>query len=605
VILQALNEYYERKIADPDPALRLPAFGWQEKDIPFIFELTRDGKLATITDTRQMVGKQRRAASFLVPASVKKTSGVAANLLWDTVEYALGLADSDKAGEAKAGGDFDAYLSRVHEKHAAFATRIGELPPAAQSDVGLWALTSFLASNIADAVSTMSALPEISSANPVVSFRLVGDVDLICQRPAVFSAVLELSGVVQESVEATDVSLPCLVTGKIGVPERLHASIKGVWGAQTSGANIVSFNLDAFRSYGKDQGSNSPIGRRAAFAYTTALNHLLRRDSRQRIQVGDASTVFWAQREQNLFGEDWLSTVFGELDNPDRTEQVRALLDSVRAGKFDSSELSSRFYVLGLAPNAARIAVRFWHSAPLGEIATRIREWFDDLKIVRGPNDPEFPSLFRLLSSVAVMGKSENIPPSIAGDVMRSILTGGSFPFAWLSAAVRRCRAEQAVGYCRASVIKACLVRTAKRFNGVQSGSGEEITEMLDPSNPSTAYRLGRLFAVLEKAQEEASPGLNATIRDRYYGAASATPVAVFTTLLRLKNHHISKLENKGRAVNLEKQIGDIASGIDAFPAHLNLQDQGRFALGYYHQRQAFFSRQDADKTNEKEGTQQ
>ena len=114
---------------------------------------------------------------------------------------------------------------------------------------------------------------------------------------------------------------------------------------------------------------------------------------------------------------------------------------------------------------------------------------------------------------------------------------------------------------------------------------------MLDLTNMNTAYRLGRLFASLEKAQEEANARINATIRDRYYGAASSTPVAVFPTLLRLKNHHVAKLENKGRATNFEKLFGEIIDGIKSFPAHLSLADQGRFALGYYHQRQAFFTK--------------
>jgi CRISPR-associated protein Csd1 len=244
---------------------------------------------------------------------------------------------------------------------------------------------------------------------------------------------------------------------------------------------------------------------------------------------------------------------------------------------------------LGLSPNAARISVRFWHAAPLSEIAARVRDWFGDIEMTRGPSDPEFPSLFRLLTACAAQNKAENVPPTLGGDIMRAILTGGTFPMSWLNAAIQRSRAEQRVTYLRAAGIRACLNRYGRNY-----GKDEEFRPMLDPDNSNVSYRLGRLFATLEKIQEEANPGLNATIRERYYGAASSTPVAVFTTLLRLKNHHIAKLDNRGRATNFEKLITEIVGAISDFPAHLALPDQGRFALGYYHQRQEFFKKSES-----------
>ena len=243
--------------------------------------------------------------------------------------------------------------------------------------------------------------------------------------------------------------------------------------------------------------------------------------------------------------------------------------------------------------------MRFWHAEPLTAIAERIRCWFDDLALVRAPHDPEYPSLFRLLTACALLRKADNIPPNLGGEVMRAILSGGPFPATWLNAAVLRCRAEQNVNYLRAAVIKACLNRRT-RFHP-NNAPEKELLPMLDLENPSTAYRLGRLFAVLEKAQEEASPGLNATIRERYYGAASSTPVSVFTTLLRLKNHHLAKLSNRGRAVNFERLIGEIMGGLSDFPKHLNLPEQGRFALGYYHQRQDFFSKPESSESTQGE----
>ena len=565
---------------DPDPARRLPVTGLEEKEIPFVLELARDGRLVAVIDTRTVVGKKKTAKRYLVPQGVKRASGVAANLLWDTAEYVLGL---DTRGKPE----------RVVQQTAAFRLRIDALALLAPDDAGLEAVQHFLANEPLVAVQADPLWEEIAEGNPLLTFRLAGDLDLVCQRPTVVSAVLSGAG---ESTGEGGYRLPCLVTGQSSAPERLHSAVKGVWGAQTVGANIVSFNLDAFRSFGKEQGANAPVSAAAAFAYTTALNSLLAKGSRQRMQVGDASTVFWAQSEQDSdFEDDFASFFDADHDNPDEhTEQVRALFAALQSGQFDGAPGDRKFYVLGLAPNAARIAIRFWCAATLHEVAAYIRLWFVDLELQRGPHDPEFPPLFRLLTAIALQGKADNVPPNLGGDVMRAILTGGPFPALWLNAAVQRCRAECQVSYLRACVIKACLNR-AIRF---QNPKSEEVYRpMLDLDNMNTGYRLGRLFATLEKIQEEASPGLNATIRERYYGAASSTPVAVFTTLMRLKNHHLAKLTNRGRATNFEKLIAEIVGGLDDFPTHMALPDQGRFALGYYHQRQDFFTKADAHKT--------
>ncbi|HMW23819.1 MAG TPA: type I-C CRISPR-associated protein Cas8c/Csd1 [Burkholderiaceae bacterium] len=575
MILQALHAYYERKMRDPDPARRLPAAGLEEKEIPFILELSTDGRLIGISDTRTQEGKKKVARRFQVPQGVKKTSGVAANLLWDTAEYVLGL---DTKGKPE----------RVAEQTAAFRRRIDELTERAPDDAGLRAVLAFLNGEPLTAAQGQPAWAEIAEANPLLSFRLASEdpVDLVCQRPAVIAAIAASSAATDTAAKG----LPCLITDSSAEPERLHSAIKGVWGAQTSGANIVSFNLDAFRSFGKEQGANAPVSPAAAFAYTTALNHLLAKGSPQRMQVGDASTVFWAQSEADSDFENAFAAFFSEQhDDPDaHTAQVRALLGAVHSGRFGGSGRDRRFFVLGLAPNAARISIRFWHAAPLAEVGARIQRWFDELDIVRGPKDPAYPSLFRLLTAVALQGKADNIPPNLGGDVMRAILSGTPFPALWLNAAVQRCRAEQRVTHLRAAAIKACLLRSHPL------SPQEDPKAMLDRDNPNAAYRLGRLFAVLEKIQEEANPGLNATIRERYYGAASSTPVAVFTTLLRLKNHHLAKLTNRGRATNFEKLIGEITGGIADFPLHLPLPEQGRFALGYYHQRQDFFTKHEA-----------
>lgn len=589
MILQALHDYYLRRQADPDPSGRLPAFGLEQKEIGFVLEVDESGQLLAVIDTRQVSGKKLIGTSYLVPKSVKKTSGIAANLLWDNAEYVLALPDTKKLEIAQAKQEEAEYRSRLDKMQQAFRDRILQLQERASDDAGLRGVLAFLDANPVEQVQRFTAYAEIAASNPVLTFRLFNDTNLVCQRPGVAPRIAASTPEDEATKDGGGLSAMCLITGETSPVERLHTAIKGVWGAQTSGANIVSFNLDAFNSYGKRQGTNAPVSKAAAFAYTTALNALLARDSDQRVQIGDTSTVFWAQKPDAL--EHELAALLGGGDNPDaHTQQVKALFDSVHSGGFTGARGDNAFYVLGLAPNAARISVRFWHAAPLHVIAERIAAWFDDLSLVRGPNDPEFPGLFRLLTAVALQGKADNIPPSLGGDLIRSIFTGAPYPTIWLNAAVQRCRAEQQVTYMRAAAIKAFLNRSFT----TSVSQHREIQPMLDIESSSTAYRLGRLFAALEKIQEEASPGLNATIRERYYGAASSTPVAVFTTLMRLKNHHLAKMQSKGRAVNFEKLLAEIMSGISDFPVHMNLPDQGRFAIGYYHQRQDFFTKRES-----------
>lgn len=574
MILQALYDYYQRKCAAADPAERLPAYGFEEKEIPFVLEIATDGQLIQLRDTRSPEGKKKVGRRYLVPQGVKKTSGIAANLLWDNLEYVTGV---DTRGKPE----------RVMEQHAAFRARINALPASAQADPGLQAVQRFLDALDVDRLALEPAFAEAKEGNALVTFQLHGDDELVCQRKAVRTASVA-------SADVTGEGSLCLVTGQPAEVERLHTSIKNVWGAQSSGASIVSFNLDAFSSHGKSQGANAPVGKPAAFAYTTALNHLLGKGSRNRFQVGDASTVCWAERDTEF--DPVLAEIFGQHDNPDEgVKAVAMLFEAFKSGRFDGTEGETMYYVLGLAPNAARISVRFFHRLKIRDLAPRILQHFNDLQIAHGPNEPDHPSLFRLLAACAVQGKADNIPPNLGGAVIDAMLAGpdAPYPSLWLNAAINRCRAERNVGYLRAAAIKACLNRSIRR-----NSKEKEFHPMLDLDNTNAAYRLGRLFAVLEKIQEEASPGLNATIRDRYYGAASSTPVAVFTTLLRLKNAHLKKL-SPGRAVNFEKLIGEVLSSVTDFPAHLPLADQGRFALGYYHQRQAFFSKSDKTESNE------
>ena len=588
MILQALNEYYQRKTRLPDSDLAPP--GFEHKPIPFLVVLTADGNFAGLDDTREGEGKKKTAKIFLVPQTAEGTSGVTANLLWDNPEYIFGKAAPKKLEEKLAKAQTDkkreAVFLRLTEQRKAFEHVLRDRF-SRSGDMGIRAVLTFLEIGDFSKVFEHPLWVEILESGANLTFRLEGDAYPVCERESV---IKELSGT--DAEDSGKIAL-CLVSGERDVIKRTHSPITGVWGAKSTGAMLVSFQKDSgYDSYGKEQAFNAPVGKRAVFAYTTALNHLLAKDSRQRIQVGDASTVFWAATPGHPM-EELFPGLFSEpfKDNPDLgTAAVAALLKAPKTGAGSFEDDDTRFYVLGLAPNAARIAVRFWHVKTVGELAVNIRRHFDDLRIVHAPHEPETLSLFRLLVATAMLGKSENIPPNLGGDVMRSVIEGLPYPQTLLSGAIRRIRAEHEITYPRAAIIKACINR--------QSGK-EELKVALDENNTNTAYRLGRLFAVLERIQERANPGINATIRDRYYGAASGTPVTVFSTLLKLKTHHLAKLENKGEAINYEKLLGQIIDGVIDFPAQLALQDQGRFAIGYYHQRQAFFTKSESTNKGE------
>lgn len=566
MILQALNDYYARKAADPDGGLAPE--GFEPKAIPFVLVLDEAGRLVQLADRREGEGKKKVAKAVLVPQGIKKTSGVAANLLWDSAEYVLGVGTRGKVG-------------RVAQQQAAFRDRLRTQFGDAPEDAGLRAVLAFLDEHRAESMEALAAhpaWPEILEANPVMTFRLKTDTELVCQRPAVIAALMSSSDDPSDGL--------CLVSGEVDAIERLHAPIKGVWGAQTSGANIVSFNLGAFNSYGKNQSFNSPVGKRVAFAYTTALNHLLAKGSRQRVQVGDASTVFWAEKASGAeFESAFLDFLDPPRDNPDAGAQaVAGLYRCVRDGRPFTDDDGQRFHVLGLAPNAARIAVRFWHVAAIAELASAFRRYFVEIDIIRPSYETGAPlTLFRLLAATALLGKAENIPPNLGGDVMRAILSGGRFPETLLQGALRRIRAERDVTYPRAALLKAYLIRNL---------NDKEITVSLNLENTDPGYRLGRLFAALERAQELAQGNLNASIRERYYGAFSTTPITVLPLLMKLKNHHLAKLAN---STFLEKTLGEIMGGLGDVPPRLSLAEQARFAVGYYHQRQAFFAKRDKE----------
>jgi len=373
-----------------------------------------------------------------------------------------------------------------------------------------------------------------------------------------------------------------------------------VRGAQSSGASLVAFNSAVYESYGKSQGLVAPVCEEVAFKYTTALNMLLSRQDGQNLLVGDATAVFWSL-EKTTFEDDF-AAFFMEppKDDPGRAiSAIQRLLSSPITGWYVEEENDTTFCYLALSPNAARISIRDWRVGTVQEFASKIRQHFEDFAIVKSPREPQHYSNYRILANVASQDDYNNVPPALGGELMAAALSGCQYPATLIQAALRRVHSDvkNRVTPVRAAVIKAWLNRNL-RFN--PTPNSKEISMELDTSQPSIGYQLGRLFAVLERVQERASGGsLNSTIRERFYGAACATPVTVFANLLRLKNHHLAKIVSRGEVVYFERLFGEIMSHVDDFPAHLDLQDQGRFAIGYYHQRQAFFAEKTAEPTKE------
>ena len=577
MILQALYDYYQRKAADSDSGIAPEGFEW--KEIPFVIVIDNDGNFVALEDTREGDGKKKRAKVFLVPAAEKKTVGVKANLLWDNVEYALGANPRDR-------NDIDA-------RKNAFLNRLLETFPDETSASLVAPLVEFIQhdpiAQITSQDSENMLWKEALENNANVIFRVLGSNSAsLCDT---------MKPYILKNQESEGAGI-CLVSGAREPIARLNASIKGVRGAQSSGAALVSFNLKAFESYGKTQNYNAPIGQLAAFAYTTVLNMLLGKDSKNKVQAGDATTIYWAQQPTAF--EDLFPSFFAfpPKNDPDAdVRAVKALYDGVFTGH-TGSDSQTRFYVLGLAPNAARLSVRFWHEGVVQDFAEKIRQHFDDLKIIRSPKDTGRYALFWILSAMALENKVDNVPPNLSGQIVQAVLTGSLYPATMLQQTIRRVRATRDVTRMQAGILKGYL----NRYYRIHSTKEKEITVALDTANNNPGYRLGRLFAVLEKIQEEANPGLNATIRDRFYGAASSSPVTVFPQLLKLKNHHLAKLENVGRKINFERMLTEIFDGIGSeMPSHLAMEDQSRFAIGYYHQRQALFT-SSSNNENKKEG---
>ena len=571
MILQALMHCYNRMAKDYGAAVAPD--GFEYKRIPYVIVLDQKGGVVALQDTRGDEADSKHGSLFMVPKGVKKSRGVSANLLWDSPSYVLAHPkEGPKKHEHKS-----ARLAK--ERQRCFIDQIKQRFPEPVRDAGVKAVLLFLEQGNYSKISARDDWPAIVQRSYNLTFRLDGDDCLVCQRPAVIATI----SVGSEEVLGTSDRYNCLVTGARVTPVRIHTAIRGVWGTFSAGANLVSCAHDSFCSFGKEQGYNAPIGKQAEFAYTSALNMLLA-TPKCRLQIGDASAVFWSERKSIL--EDLFADLFREpaKENPGQMKiAIRSLSEACKSGFEDQNSKVDRFFLFALAPNVARIAIRLWYMGTVAETAQNIVQHFEDCCIVHNRQQPEHLSLFRLLISTAYRGRSEHIESKLACELMWSILSGGRYPHALLISVLRRCRAEHSVTHPRAAIIKGILVRQNR-----DSKSEQEIGPGLDTGNRVTGYLLGRLFSLIERAQEVAIAGIQSTIRDNFYGIASSTPALVFPHLIKLKNNYMEKVRNRDDTVLLEQHASEILGALHRYPACLPLHEQALFALGYYQQRHAF-----------------
>jgi CRISPR-associated protein Csd1 len=571
---------------------------YQPLPVRWILTLGPEGELlGELTDTLQVPtdGKGRPSARrFEVPKRSSRTTQNQAEFIIDKPEYVLGwVSEADLAPEK-----LDKARRRAALRHRLYVDEV-HLAAERTGDDGLRALARFLERQ-------QPTLPADLSEGDLIGFQYAADeeVRLITDRPAVRAYWARRrkdkecgSGRpgTEPTPEAREAVMPCLVLGEPRPPVELHPKIKGIppLSDTKGGVQLTSVNMPAFVSYGLNQIGCAPVSREAADAYEKALNRLLADPRRKVTLAHNAVVVFWSK------GDAGLVDLFADAVTSGNPDAIRALYQSAWKGSPIQLEDLSPFYSLTLSGAIGRGTVRGWHETTLGAVLRNLGQYFHDLEIIRRPDDEGKPRpLLALLRQLAVQGDLENVAPNLAADVFTAILAGRPFPRAVLDCAIRRARAERTIFADRASLIKAFLCRAHRQSRSEDQPRIEttstlpEVQPMLDEACSAPAYRLGRLFAVLEKVQEDAI-GANATIRDRYYGAASATPIVVFPQLMRKLPHHLAKLD---AATYFEKIIQQICDGLQPptpFPAVLSLEEQGLFAVGYYHQRQALFTRRE------------
>lgn len=575
MILKALYDYYNR-CGD------LPMPGMEEKEIGFLVVISKSGEFLRFEDCRM---DKNHARTYLVKKHVGRSSAAVANYLYDNSAYVLGVSDKSNGKEQLY---FDTFKQKVNS--------IFETFPENNDLSALAAFYRQTRENIAAAIEGDPLWEDIkknlSKKFSTFSFRIDGDTKIMAEKKEILQLGDHEGNGEHECI--------CLVTGIHGAPVETTTATM-IPGSQAT-AKLVAFQVNSgYDSYGKKKCDNAPISEDAEFAYTTALNAMLQSGSRNKFAVGNRTFVFWAsskseaaeQAEDSLF--DLLGYTEEKQDDPNaKIEQVRKVFTSIYSGTLKTS-LDDNFYILGLAPNSARIAVVYWSESSLKGFASKILRHFEDMEIIDTRKEKKpYMGIKDMLSAVTLGGKQSEATPNLPEAIVKSIFQGTPYPYTLFSACIRRIRAES--GDKEKSPIRIGRIAILKAFLNRTNDNNKKIDTMLDKDNTNPGYLCGRLFAVLDRTQEDAN-GIS-SIRERYMNAASATPSSVFATILNLSSHHLEKLPNEGKKVFYEKLKQEIIDKIPAegFPAHLDLQDQGRFFIGYYHQRQDFFTKKEEDK---------
>lgn len=571
MILQALEEYY-RNLAREGKVSRQ---GWCCAKVSYGIELTTEGQIKTIRnlkieqETKNGKKKIWVPRSRTVPERVIQTSGISANFLCDNSEHLLGI--HSKGTDQRAGKCFQ----EARKKHLSLLENVpGLMARAIRLYFENW--DPEIAQKCSEVVEHWE---EITDGGNLIFCM---GIDEAQDDEAVKKAWEEWQSKEEEIGDGI-----CLVTGQRGEISRIHTRIKGVAGAQSSGAALVSFNESAFESYGKEQSYNAPVGRYAEFAYTTALNYLLNQKDFI-FQLGDSTVVSWAESGRQEYQNTFFMSVDPREDNQDILRGVFERLREHRAIYLEGIEMDpdQKFYILALAPNAARLSVRFFYQNTFGHILENISRHYWRMRIVRPSWEKrEYIGIWAMLYETV----NPKAKANMAAMVLKAILSGDKYPESLYTDALIRIRAEQGkVTWGRAGIIKAYLIWNCKWEKG------ENYMGLCEESRDS-AYVLGRLFAVLEAIQLDANPGIKATIRDRYFNSACATPASVFPVLFKLKNSHIKKLEreNESWKIDYEKMLIQIMGNLEEFPKKLSLERQGKFILGYYHQTQKKYEKRE------------
>ena len=582
MILQALAKHYENLAAEG----KVSKEGWCEAKVSYAIELMPDGKVKGFISlkTEEERGKKKVWVSTtrMVPQMVTRSSGVSSNFLCDNSKYMLGF---NKDGSSK----------RVLECFQAAKEKHLELLEQAEGEMAASIKAFFETWNPEKEEEKLkeSEIWEALTDGGNLIFYMNG-----CEAQE-DEEIKELWNEKQNSCDGEEGGNTgiCLVTGKKAEISRIHRTIKGVPGAQSSGAALVSFNAPAFESYGKEQSYNAPVGKYAEFAYITALNYLLSQRN-YTFQLGDTMVVYWAENGQKAYQDVFSFALVPTVDN---RETIREIFDCIKKDqpiKVEDIEMDSeqRFYILGLAPNAARLSVRFFYQDSFGKILEHISEHYERMKIVQPSWETrEYMSIRDMLMETVNQNSRDKSPiPNMAAMVMQAVLSGGRYPASLYTDTLIRIRADQGerkLSWGRTAILKAYLIRNTNWKEGVNYMG-------LNKENSEQPYLLGRLFAVLEFIQKDTNPGIKATIRDRYFNSACATPASVFPILIKLMNSHIKKLErdNLGAKISYENQLTEIMGKLDEFPRRLTLEEQGKFDLGYYHQVQDKYTKREDRK---------